>query len=330
VVRLLAIQDHQLLFGGLPTYLGLEVQHRPIHRPRIHRLQRPEKSGLTGAGIPAVGEGADAQHPPLRLRQFFGERGQSLGPALGAAQYRASHDGQQRPQRIGLHAPSILWHLLEMLGERTDLFHSLGAAWGNLVCHHRQGRFEVLGLQAATSIFAEFLYEQPLGLAMLYVVIPAPPAPPIGQSQLLPAISGVNRAAKLLRIHEALHHKDRVSIALLPIRTESRQSQFEHPGTQIGHRPVRNQQIARVVDHQRQAPPPLLGVPTDPLFPMPQMPGRRAEHQHAHPPPLLIDRNIENPLPHWTYGAQIVMPSQQRLDARQLLWFGQPNLNFIQ
>jgi hypothetical protein len=68
-------------------------------------------------------------------------------------------DGQHRPQRIGLNAPAILWHLLQMFGERTDLFYSLVAAWGDLVFHHGQGWLEVLGLQAASGIFTEFLYE---------------------------------------------------------------------------------------------------------------------------------------------------------------------------
>lgn len=190
------------------------------------------------------------------------------------------------------------------------MLHPLGAAGGHLAFDQGQGGLEVLSLQAATGIFAQFLYQQPLGLAMLDVVVPPAPPPPISQPQLLPAVGGVNRAAKLLRIHKALHRQDRVPVLRLPIRAESRQSQLEHSGTQIGYRPIREEQKPGVVDHQRQAPPPLLVGPTDPLVAMPQVFGRRAEYQHAHPLPLLIHRNINEPLPHWTQSAQVVMPAK--------------------
>src|SRR5437870_12969892 len=132
-----------------------------MHRHKVHRIQRSEKSGLTWGGIPSVGPAANPKGPALRLRELLGETGQGLGSTLSATQYCTGDNGQQRPQRIGLHTHSILWHLLEMFDERTNLAHPLGATWGDFVFHDRQGRLEVLGLQAATSIFTKFLYEQP-------------------------------------------------------------------------------------------------------------------------------------------------------------------------
>jgi hypothetical protein len=165
---------------------------------------------------------------------------------------------------------------------------------------------------------------------MLDVVIPRTSAPPIGQAQLLPAVGGVNRAAKPFRIHKALHHQDRVSILLLPVRAESLQSGLEHPRAQIGHRPIWNQQVTGVIDHQRQAPPPLLVGPTDPFVAIPQVLGSGAEDQHAHPPSPLIRRNIDQPLAHRTQAPQIVMPPEQRLDARHLPQISQADMNLIQ
>ena len=63
---------------------------------------------------------------------------------------------------------------------------------------------------------------------------------------------------------------------------------------------------------------------------MSQVFGRRAEHQHRRPPPALIGRNVEEPLPYWTQGPQIMMPAKQRLEARQLLRVGQADANLIQ
>ena len=119
MLGLFAIHRDQLLFGGVTPHLSLENQHRLLHRREVHGLQGAGKSGLAGRGIPAVGPGPNAQRPALRLREYFGESRQGLGPAPSAGHKRANRQGQQRPQRVRLHARPILRHLPEVFAERA-------------------------------------------------------------------------------------------------------------------------------------------------------------------------------------------------------------------
>ena len=196
--------------------------------------------------------------------------------------------------------------------------------------HGLEGRLERLGLQAAAGMAREFSDEQPFGLVVPYIVIPRASSPPSGQSQLLPAGGGVNRATERLRIDEALHDQHRMSVPRFPIRAEPAQNQLEHPRTRVGHRPIGQQEKPRVVDHQGQTAPALLVGPANSLVARAQILGRRAEHQHSHPRSLSVHRQVEKPLPHRPQPAQGVMPSEPRRKAGQSLRPGQAHCNLFE
>jgi len=81
VVGLLAIQGDQVLFGGLATHLRLELQRRPVHRLKVHRVEAREKWTDWG-GIPAVGQTANPEGPALGLGELFAKPATALGPRL--------------------------------------------------------------------------------------------------------------------------------------------------------------------------------------------------------------------------------------------------------
>ena len=131
MLELFAIYRYQLLFGGWATHLGLESQPRPIRRRGVHCLQGSGKSGLAGRGIPAVGPGTNAQRPTLRLREYFGESRQGLGPAPSAGHNRANRHGYP-------HVPmdnNAAERALRKLAVARKNFYGSGSEWsGELAC----------------------------------------------------------------------------------------------------------------------------------------------------------------------------------------------------
>ena len=87
----------------------------------------------------------------------------------------------------------------------------------------------MFGLQAAAGIFDQFANKQPLGLVVRNIVVASATAPTVRQTQLLPAIGGVDRAAELLRVNKGFGHHYRMAIASLPIGAEPIQGQAQDP-----------------------------------------------------------------------------------------------------
>jgi len=83
--------------------------------------------------------------------------------------------------------------------------------------HHGQGRFKVLGLQAPPGVGTKFPYKKSLGLVVPNIIIPLVSPGTVGLAQLLPTISRVDRAAKLLGIDKGFHHQHRMAILGLPV-----------------------------------------------------------------------------------------------------------------
>src|SRR5207245_1630714 len=76
--------------------------------------------------------------------------------------------------------------------------------------------------------------EEAFGFVVLHVKITAHAAEAIGLTQLLPAIGGVNRAAKLCRIDERFDQHYGMAIAGLPVGAQTIQRQAQRTGTQVG------------------------------------------------------------------------------------------------
>jgi len=76
------------------------------------------------------------------------------------------------------------------------------------------------------------------------------------------------------------------------------------------------QQEAGVVDHQRQASPPLFFAPADPLIAVAQPTGRGGEEQHAEPSPVRGAHRIPEALADGIRGAKIMMLVEQFRRAR--------------
>ena len=83
--------------------------------------------------------------------------------------------------------------------------------------HHGTGRLKVLGLQAPPGVGTQFPYKESLGLVVPNIIIPLVPPGTVGLAQLLPAISGVDGAAKLFGIDKGFRHQHRVAILGLPV-----------------------------------------------------------------------------------------------------------------
>ena len=179
---------------------------------------RRQKVELAGSRVATPTVFADAQGPSLRLAEAASKRSQVGLPAGPSANHRQQMKGQQRPERIGLDASSIFGHLLKVGHDGTDRFDRVARADGGLGLDHGQGRLEVFGLQAAARRVAEFPHEEPFRLVVSHIIIALVAATTISLSQLFPAVSGIDRATKLLRINKGFDHQDRVAIAHLPVR----------------------------------------------------------------------------------------------------------------
>lgn len=79
----------------------------------------------------------------------------------------------------------------------------------------------MLGLEAAAGFSGRGAHEEPLGLVVLDVVIPAMPAPTVGFPQFDPALGGVDGPLELLVIDERFDRQDGVAVVRLSVGAES-------------------------------------------------------------------------------------------------------------
>ena len=194
----------------------------------------------------------------------------------------------------------------------------------------RQLRLEMLGLETAAGVATERAHKQPFGLVVFDVIVALTSAPAVGLAQFGPSAGGVNGAAKLFRIDEGFDHFHRMSVAGLPILAQPVQGQPQHARSQIGHREVRQEQKAGVVGHQAQTAAALFFGPTDPFIPVLEVLGRRAENQHRHPLANRIPCHVVEALAHRTQTSQIMVLTEQFVNARYLGGGGEFNADLVQ
>jgi len=106
-----------------------------------------------------------------------------------------------------------------------------------------------------------------------------------------------------------------MAVASLPVGAEPIQRQAQRTGGEIGKSFVRQQQEAAVVDQERQAPPPLLFGPSDPLIAGPQPARGGAKDQHAQPVATAVEEGIEQLFTDSVDIAQTMVLGQQAASA---------------
>jgi hypothetical protein len=121
-----------------------------------------------------------------------------------------------------------------------------------------------------------------------------------------------------------------MAVARLPILAQPGQRQPQHARAQIGHGAVRQQQKAGIVGHQAQTAAALFFGPTNPLLPMLQVLGRRAENQQGHPLASGIASEVVKALAHRTQTAQVMVLTEQLANSRYLGGGGEFNANLVQ
>ena len=274
VPGLFAVQHDEFVARCGAAELFLRLQKNQFKRVGIDPFHQAAKGGLAWGGIVSSGLLAHAQGAALALAETFGKLGPLLLSSGRAAQMGQHADGDQAPQRINADARAVIGQALEMLDERADLRRALGAARACPGFDARQRGLELVGLETAAGLAAEFAGEEALGFVVLHVKVAAHTAEAVGRAQFLPAIGGINRAAKLFGIDERFDQHDRMIVARLPVGAEPIQRQAQRTGTEIGKGFVRQEQEAAVVDDQRQAAAALLLAPADPAV-APATGGRR-------------------------------------------------------
>jgi hypothetical protein len=112
-----------------------------------------------------------------------------------------------------------------VLNHRADFLHRACAGWRYLLFDHREGRFEMFGLQTVAGIFAQLTAEEAFGLVVFDVIIASPPTPAVGLAKFGPAAGRVYRAAELCRIDKGFDYQYRMAVASLTIGRKTLQSQ---------------------------------------------------------------------------------------------------------
>lgn len=331
VVGFFAVEHDE--FGGRrrTARLALKGQGGRFDGPRIDPGVEAAEGGLAGCGVFACGGvGTDAQAAALALAQATGEGGEVLLPARGVGQVRGGDDGQQRPQRISPNPGAIVRHGLEVLAEGLQLGGGLGGPGWGLGGHGRQRGPQLFGLQTAARVFAKLPAEEALGLVVPHVEVTGVPAGAIGLAQLGPAAGGVKGAGEMGGIDEGLDHEDRMAVAGQPVGRESGQHQPQGFGGEVGEGFIGQQEIAGVIDDQRQPPAALFLGPAEPLVAGAQAACGGTEDQHAEPVAVGIGEGIVEALADGFETAQIVMLIQQRGAAGQFVGLQQTDLDAIE
>ena len=135
-----------------------------------------------------------------------------------------------------------------------------------------------------------------------------------GQAQRAPVRRAVAGAGKACGIDEGLGQKDRVSMHRLHVPRQAPQAQPQHPRGQVRHRARRQDDKARVVGDQMQAPELLLRAPADPAVARGQLerarlPADEREPGRAH------GRNVAQAFAEHAMKRQVVMPRHQPVPA---------------
>ena len=221
------------------------------------------ESGDRRSGVALLSLAPERAH---RLKLVLGEQGGELGErghSSIAGQASRDGEGQNGLQRITSAAGEAAFgHFAQALEQAAQprRGHRLGVWPAVPVCRH-------LGpAQRLRGAFGQFEHEDLLGLA---VVAPARRAPGLAgkaarEAQRAPVRRAVAGPGKARDIHEGLRQKDRISMHRLHVPGQPPQAQPQHPRGQVGHPTRRQDNEARVVGDQMQAPELPIRRPADP------------------------------------------------------------------
>ena len=248
----------------------------------------------------------------LFLAEQAGELRERSDPAVAC---EAGRDGERQHgvERVAL-APgeATLGHLAQALEQaaQPQRGHRFGSGLAVPLCR----RFRLA--QHLGGIGGEFEHEDLLGLA---VMAPARRATGFagkatGQAQRAPVRRAVAGAGKARGIDEGLGQKDRVSMHRLHVPRQAPQAQPQHPRGQVRHRARRQDDKARVVGDQMQAPELLLRAPAEPAVARGQLeraklPADEREPGRAH------ERNVAQAFAEHAMKRQVVMARHQPVPA---------------
>ena len=223
------------------------------------------EGGDCGRGVALLARAPERTHClELLLGEQGGELGERVHPSV-AGQTGRDGESQNGVQRVAL-APvmAVLGHLAQTLEQAAQprRRHWLGVLLSVPVCRHL-GPAQRLG-----GGVGQFEHEDLLGLA---VVAPARRASGLagkaaGQPQRAPVRRAVAGPDKARDIHERLRQKDGISMHRLDVLRQPPQAQPQHPRGQVAHPARRQDDKARVVGDQMQAPELLLRRPADPAI----------------------------------------------------------------
>ena len=162
----------------------------------------------------------------------------------------------------------------------------------------------------------EFEHENLLGLA---VMAPARRAPGLasiatGQAQRAPVRCAVAGPGKARGVDEGLGQQNRITMHRLHVPRQAPQAQSQHPRGQIGHRARRQDDEARVVGDQVQAPELLLRAPADPAVARGQLERARLPANECKPN-RTQGRDMAQALAEHPMKRQVVMARHQSVPA---------------
>ena len=222
------------------------------------------EGGDRGRGVALPGGAQERAHGlELVLAEQAGELGKGGDPAV-AGQTGRDGERQHGVQRVAF-APgaAALRHLAEAFEQTAQTRRGHGLGSGLAVPLGRR-----LGLaQRFGSIGGEFKHEDLLGLTVMAPARRATGLPGIatGEAQRAPVRRAVAGPGKARRINERLCQKHRIAVQFPHVARQPAQAQPQDPRGQIGHRARRQDDKARVVGNQMQAPELLLRAPADPV-----------------------------------------------------------------
>ncbi len=271
------------------------------------------EGGDRGRGVALLARAVERAHGlELVLAEQGGELGER-GHAPVAGEPGRDGDCEDRLERIAL-APGMaaLGHLAQALEQAAQpgRGHRIGSGLAVPV-RRRPDLAQRLG-----GVCGQFEHEDLLGLAM---VAPACRASGLAgkaprQPQRAPVGRAVTGAGKARGIDEGLGQQDRVSMHRLDVLGQPPQAQPQHPRGQVGHPAGRQDDEARVVGDQMQAPELMLRRPADPTVARGQLERARLPADQCEPS-LAVHRNMAQALADDAVKRQVVVRRHQPVPA---------------
>ena len=268
------------------------------------------EGGDRGRGVALLASLQNA--PKLLLGEQSGELGEGCRPPVAGKPGRDG-DRQHGLERIAL-APgeAALGHLAQALEQAAQpgRRHRLGVLLDVPVCRHLDPAQRLRGA------IGQFEHEDLLGLA---VVAPARRASGLAgkaarEAQRAPVRRPVAGPGKARGVDEGLRQQGRVAVHRLDVLRQPPQAQPQHPRGQVAHPLRRQDDEARVVRDQMQAPELLLRRPADPAVARGQLERARLPADQCKPG-LAMHRDMAQALADDAVERQVVVLFHQPVPA---------------